>query len=297
LSAEEVIEVNAKARANTNTRSNNVPSWLDQFLLAPLRDLDDHNREFLASPESKKFDWKIAVIYVSVAALLSYRYYYFKDRQLNWLLDLLAKYSPGWGLATQEFLQSSENQQLTRLSFWALGQFVTYVVIPALIVKFVFRERLVDYGLKLRGMFSGWQVYLLMYLGILPIVLYVSYSPSFQSQYPFYRPASGEALWPRFWIWQAMYAVQFISLEFFFRGYMLHGTKHRLGLYAIFVMTIPYCMIHFGKPFRETIGAIVAGVLLGFMSLKTRSIWLGAALHIAVAVTMDLSSLAHRVLP
>jgi membrane protease YdiL (CAAX protease family) len=46
-------------------------------------------------------------------------------------------------------------------------------------------------------------------------------------------------------------------------------------------------MIHFGKPIQETLGAIVAGILLGFMALKTRSIWLGAALHIAVAWTMD----------
>lgn len=293
MNIEKETEANAANRSGTNVISN----WLDQFLLAPLRDLDDQSREFLASPESKKFDWKIAIIYVTVAALLSYRYYYFKDRQLNWLLESLAKFAPAWGAATEQFLQSPENARLTSLAFWALGQFVTYVVVPALIVKFVFRERLIDYGLKLRGMFSGWQIYLLMYLGILPIVLYVSYSPSFQSQYPFYRPTSGESLWPRFWIWQAMYAIQFVSLEFFFRGYMLHGTKHRLGLYSIFVMTIPYCMIHFGKPFRETIGAIVAGVLLGFMSLKTRSIWLGAALHIAVAITMDLSSLAHRVLP
>ena len=36
---------------------------------------------------------------------------------------------------------------------------------------------------------------------------------------------------------------------------------------------------------------IIAGIVLGFMSLKTRSIWLGAALHIAVAVTMDLLAL------
>ncbi len=37
-----------------------------------------------------------------------------------------------------------------------------------------------------------------------------------------------------------------------------------------------------------------AGVLLGFMSLKTRSIWLGAALHISVAWVMDFASLYRR---
>ena len=56
-------------------------------------------------------------------------------------------------------------------------------------------------------------------------------------------------------------------------------------------MTVPYCMIHFGKPMPETFGAIGAGVVLGFMSLKTRSIWLGAMLHVAVAWSMDAAAL------
>jgi len=72
---------------------------------------------------------------------------------------------------------------------------------------------------------------------------------------------------------------------------MLHGTRRHFGIYAIVAMTIPYCMIHYGKPLPETFGAIVAGIVLGFMSLKTRTIWLGAALHIAVAWGMDFASL------
>jgi membrane protease YdiL (CAAX protease family) len=57
---------------------------------------------------------------------------------------------------------------------------------------------------------------------------------------------------------------------------------------------VPYCMIHFAKPLPETFGAIIAGVVLGFMSLATRSIWMGALLHIAVALTMDLAALGRR---
>ena len=72
---------------------------------------------------------------------------------------------------------------------------------------------------------------------------------------------------------------------------MLHGLRHRLGPYAIPVMTVPYCMIHFAKPLPETCAAIVAGLALGFMSLKTRSILLGAAIHVSVALSMDLASL------
>jgi membrane protease YdiL (CAAX protease family) len=91
-----------------------------------------------------------------------------------------------------------------------------------------------------------------------------------------------------------LYAIQFVALEFFFRGFLVHGTRRRLGFYSIFAMTIPYCMIHFGKPMLETFGAIIAGIVLGIMSLRTRSVWLGAGLHITVAWLMDALALWHK---
>jgi membrane protease YdiL (CAAX protease family) len=91
-----------------------------------------------------------------------------------------------------------------------------------------------------------------------------------------------------------MYWVQFFALEFFFRGWMVGALRHSLGSAAIFVMAVPYCMIHYGKPYLEAHGAIVAGVALGSLSMKTRSIYAGFLLHIAVAVGMDLLSLYKR---
>ena len=52
-------------------------------------------------------------------------------------------------------------------------------------------------------------------------------------------------------------------------------------------MAIPYVMIHFNKPVPETLGALVAGVVLGYLALKARSCVLGIALHFGVAITMD----------
>jgi len=158
-------------------------------------------------------------------------------------------------------------------------------------VKLFFRERLSDYGLKIRGLFQGGWLYLAMFAFMFPFLFYLSATARFQETYPFYDLAPGQPLWPLFWIWELFYVLQFISLEFFFRGFIVHGTKHRFGIYSIFVMMVPYCMIHFGKPLPETCGAIGAGIVLGFMSLKTRSIWMGAALHVAVAISMDLLSL------
>ena len=132
---------------------------------------------------------------------------------------------------------------------------------------------------------------MLMLAVMIPIVVVVSATEGFQATYPFYKPLREEPLWPRFWIWEIAYFMQFVGLEFFFRGFLLHGVKRRFGAYAIFVMMVPYCMIHFGKPMPETLAAILAGIILGFMSLKTRSIWMGVALHVSVALSMDLCSL------
>jgi membrane protease YdiL (CAAX protease family) len=58
-------------------------------------------------------------------------------------------------------------------------------------------------------------------------------------------------------------------------------------------MVVPYNMLHFGKPMPEALAAIVGGIVLGTLSLKTRSIWWGAALHISIALTMDVCALVH----
>ena len=180
---------------------------------------------------------------------------------------------------------------LHRLTYWAIACVTSYFVIPSIVVVAVFRERLSDYGIGLRGVFKDAWIYVLFFGTVLPALIFVSFDPHFQSMYPFYTPPEGEPLWPRFWTWELLYLLQFFSLEFFFRGFLVHGLRRRLGYYSIFVMMVPYCMIHFGKPFPETLGAIIAGVVLGSLSLKTRSVWMGVAIHASVALTMDFASL------
>jgi hypothetical protein len=188
-------------------------------------------------------------------------------------------------------MQESPDRQLYQLAYWVSIIFICYFIIPALVIRFGFRERLRDYGLQWGSFLKDSWVYLVM-LGIMfPLVYFASRTHSFQARYPFYTPANGESLWPNFWIWQMIYFVQFFALEFFFRGFMVHGLKKYAGFYSVIIMTVPYCMIHFGKPMGETFAAIFAGIALGTMSLKSRSIALGVFLHYSVAITMDMAAL------
>ena len=142
-----------------------------------------------------------------------------------------------------------------RLTWWAFGCFTVFFGLPALLVRLGFRERLADYGLKLRGAFADWWVYAVMFAVVGPLVLLASRDPHFQQTYPFYHPQPGR-LGPDFWRWEALYALQFLGVEFFFRGFLVHGLKHRFGAYAIAVMTVPYCMLHFFKPLPEALHAL-----------------------------------------
>jgi membrane protease YdiL (CAAX protease family) len=265
-------------------------AFLDDFLRAPLRRAAEEQRTHVAAAPGP--DWQVAVVLVTAALMLTIQRYVFRSGNVGLALDLLGNVLDASTRARLVALATApENSQLASLMFWAFGQFAIYVVGPLLVIKLLFRHSLVDYGTKLRGMFSYSWAYLLMAAVMLPGVLFASTREGFLHTYPFYRLAESEPLWPRFFIWELCYAVQFVSLEFFFRGFLLHGTRRRFGAYSIYVMMVPYCMIHFAKPPLETLGAIAAGIILGFMSLKTRSIWMGAALHIYVAWTMDAAAL------
>jgi membrane protease YdiL (CAAX protease family) len=164
-------------------------------------------------------------------------------------------------------------------------------VIPSLAILFIPGVRVRDQHVSPRGTIAHLWVYAALFAAVFPLVVLASRTAAFQETYPFYKLANRSAT--DLWSWEAMYAAQFLSLEFFFRGVMLSCLRRVAGANAIFVMIVPYCMIHYGKPMPETIGAIGAGLILGTLAMRTRSIWGGVMIHVGVAISMDLLALGH----
>ncbi|MGQ0828748.1 MAG: CPBP family glutamic-type intramembrane protease [Bacteroidota bacterium] len=247
-----------------------------------------HSAETSVQKTSKP-DYKVMWVCITVACCLSMIKYLG-----NWQFAVTFIQDLGFDSFAAYFenlMTIREETQLYRLIYWVSIVILFYCIPPFILLKWVFKEKFSEYGLSFKGAFIDYKVYLLMLCVMAPLVLFFSGTESFQSRYPFYDMKEGESVYPNLVIWELFYFVQFFALEFFFRGFMLHGTKQRFGFYSVFVMTIPYCMIHFGKPFPETISAIIAGIVLGILSLKSRSIWLGVAIHYTVAITMDLCAL------
>ena len=192
------------------------------------------------------------------------------------------------------YLNQETHASLWRLVYWASITIFFYAAVPMLLIKLVFKEQLREYGLKRKNIFESFSVYALLFACVFPVVVAVSFSPQFQSTYPFYTLMNARDIFPYLLIWEFFYVLQFFSLEFFFRGFLVHGLKKQLGIYTVAAMVIPYCMIHFTKPLPECLGSIFAGFILGLLSYRTGSVWLGALIHIAVALSMDILSLWHR---
>jgi membrane protease YdiL (CAAX protease family) len=178
---------------------------------------------------------------------------------------------------------------LRSYAWWSGWRVLGYVIVPMLVLACLPGQRIRDYHISLRGFGKHLWIYAVMFCLVLPAVLIASTTSSFRQTYPFYRIANRSHA--DLVMWEVLYGVQFLSLEFFFRGFILQGLRRALGANAIFVMLVPYCMIHYGKPLPETLGAIGAGLILGTLAMRTRSIWGGVLIHVGVATTMDVLAL------
>lgn len=176
--------------------------------------------------------------------------------------------------------------------YWAGFKAINYFVIPALCIKFILREPIADHGLRITREGKIWLLYLAMFLVVFPMAFGASFFESFLRTYPKYKEAGDT--WTQLLAWEAGYGFQFFMLEFFFRGFVLFALARYIGAAAIFVMVVPYMMIHMGKPFAESAGSILAGIALGTIALRTRSIYGGVALHCAIAWSMDVFAMLRK---
>jgi membrane protease YdiL (CAAX protease family) len=240
-----------------------------------------------------QLDWRPLVILVFAAVVLTVLEYY---GSRTTYAEVSPKYFPhveGRGfkqLGVSVF--GKEYQRLGEYVYWVGFRVGVFFVLPALFVVWLPGERLREYGLSTKHFFRHLWIYGALFLIVVPAVIMVSFTDAFANHYPFYKPWASTTFprplrWHDFLAWELMYAAQFFALEFFFRGFLLHALKRSIGAYSIFVMAVPYCMIHFGKPMPETLGAVAAGIVLGTLALRTGSIWAGVLIHVSVAWTMD----------
>jgi len=174
---------------------------------------------------------------------------------------------------------------------WFAASFGFYALAPMLWLT-LWGKRLSDFGFCLGDLQSG-----LKWLSVLlpPMLLVVATAlnlESFRERYPLNKAALA-GIGP-FLGYEIGFAAYFLAWEFFFRGFLLFSLKPIFGTAAVVIQTIPFALLHLGKPFPEALGAVPAGLVLGLLALRTRSILPGFCLHTLTAFAMDLGALLLR---
>lgn len=199
-----------------------------------------------------------------------------------------------WMARFGQNLASPEWTRLTELSWWAGTQIAAYLVLPLVAAALIgLRPR--DLGWTWQGIGSHWTVYGVIFAVAVPFVIVASFTTAFQNQYPLLEVLPGQSDVFRDLVrWWPIYALQFVAIESFFRGFLVLGLAPRLGSMSVLVAVVPYMMIHFVKPPAEALAAVVGGLVLGTLALRTKSIVGGIAVHVGVAALMDVLALGHK---
>ena len=144
--------------------------------------------------------------------------------------------------------------------------------------------------------FKNRNVFLLLILLFIPIIAVVARLTDFASYYPLYPEPGpiGIAQMASALSFESSYAFDLFCIELLFRGCLVIGMYSLLGRHAVLPMVTLYLVIHFGKPMGEAISSIVGGYALGIIALRTKSIWGGIALHIGIAMMMEVGAYWSR---
>lgn len=189
----------------------------------------------------------------------------------------------------REMFDSMTPAHLRRLLSWGWWfgvQGITGFVIPVLILVFGFRRRPGEIGLGL----GDWKLASVLALAYVPLVIVgtwvLSDGAAFQQQYPHLRDAVTN--WQFFLIYELLFLFYWIGWEYLWRGFVLFGTAPTFGLYAIFIQTVPFALLHADKPFAEALLSIVGGVALGALVWRCRAFWIAVPIHAFQMLMIDL---------
>ena len=227
----------------------------------------------------KELDRKVIAVFLSVALLQTLSFYFTSRRFFRANLF--------------EQFQNYSDPYLLEYLYWFVGDFFTFFVLGILIIKFGFKEKLSDFGLRLGDFKVGLKISLVFLFVMIILIWFVSATPSFAEKYPHLSSAKSD--WNTLFIYEAGMLLYMFAWEFIWRGFMLFGLEKKFGGYAVLMQMIPFVILHNGKPFLETFGAIFGGIALGILALRTRSIYYCVLTHIGVMFSIDLiSSLRFR---
>jgi len=220
--------------------------------------------------EKKKwfYNWRFVALLLLAPAIFAWKMVYTFD----------------WQLTADVY----QNAYWNAVLYWPF-KLVVVTFVLLLIWWWLDRKSQPFYGLSSR--YFNAKPYWLMLLIMVPLIAAASTQPDFLAMYPKLKNISYinlSATWYQPLLFELAYGSDFFTIELFFRGFLVLAFAKWVGKEAILPMALFYCTIHFGKPMGECISSFFGGILLGIVTLHTKSIWGGLLVHVGIAWLMEL---------
>lgn len=227
----------------------------------------------------REMDKKVIIVLMAVAVLQTISYYFTSRRFFREYLF--------------EKFQDFSQPYLLEFLYWFTGDFVTFFVLGVFVIKRLLKEKVRDYGLQLGDYKTGLKYSSIFLFVMIVLIWFVSASPDFAEKYPHYTDAKSN--WNILLVYEFGMLIYMFAWEFIWRGFTLFGLEKKFGYYSVLIQMIPFVILHNGKPFLETFGAIFGGIALGIVALRTRSFYYCVVTHIGVMFSIDfISTLRFR---
>lgn len=193
-----------------------------------------------------------------------------------------------------EHFQNVEHYNWLRAVIFTILRSIALMLPLAIYWYFVDRKNQRYYGFTLQNFDT--KPYFVMLLIMLPLIVLASTQSDFLGAYPrgqkFNTLDIGNvAHWKYYGLYELVYGLDFISIEFFFRGFLILAFVGVLGPKAILPMAMFYVVIHWGKPAGELVSSFFGGSLLGIIAYYGKSIIGGIIVHMGIAWMMEIGAL------
>lgn len=188
---------------------------------------------------------------------------------------------------------------LSDLGYWKIiyhhgMSFVLFFCLGLIFTKFILKKSPKDYGLAINQK----KLCLVLILIAIPISILCGLSCISDEQMSATYPLVDLNVYGAWYFilgYYISYFLYYIGWEYLFRGLLLNSSKEKMGIVgAILFTTLISAIIHtsigaFGKPMIETLSAIPAGIIFGYIAYKTKSIYPTLIIHFLIGLFTDLS--------
>lgn len=163
-----------------------------------------------------------------------------------------------------------------------------YIIIPMFMVWYIAdRNNQPFYGFSSKHHKA--KLYWGLLLAMVPLIVYASTQSDFLNFYPRASKINQAGVsTSMLLLFEFFYGIDFVSIELFFRGFLILAFTRYVGIHAVLPMACFYLSIHYGKPMGEAISSFFGGTILGVIAYHSKSIYGGIMVHMGIAWLMEL---------